>query len=71
MGVSVAVGGAIVSVEVGVMVIVAVGVMVGGMTSSGLLRIAKKTITAPMPRKIASKPIAAGRLREIMGMRLP
>ena len=48
-----------------------VEVAVGGMIASGAWRRAKKTITAPMPRNIASKPIAAGKLNVMDGIRLP
>lgn len=71
MGVVVAVGGA--SVGVSVLVLVKVGIDVGRgvAATSGVLLKAKKTITAPIARKIASKPKAAGRLKVISGIRLP
>jgi len=70
-GVEVEVGGNGVEVIVGVTVNVAVAVGVIGTTTSGLLRKAKKTMMAPIARKIANKPMAAGRLRVISGIRLP
>ncbi len=71
-GVLVSVGrGVFVAVWVAVEVGVRVAVTVGGMMASGVWRRAKKTMIAPMPRKTASNPIAAGRLNVMDGMRLP
>ena len=61
-----------VAVAVGVIVavIVAVGMAVGSTTRFWARRV-KKTAAAPTNRKKAKKPIAAGRLRVILGMELP
>jgi hypothetical protein len=66
------VGGGSVGVMVAVAVCVAVSTGVGAAaTTSGLLRTANKTITAPIARKSANKAIAAGILNVISGIRLP
>ncbi len=72
-GVLVSVGkGVWVAVGVVVAVAVSVGASVGGTTTEGCSRCsAKNTIIAPIPRNNASKPIAAGRLKVIEGIRLP
>ena len=65
------VGGGSVGVNVGVPVKVAVAEGVTGMITLGLVFRAKNTMTAPIVRKKASKPSAAGRLSVISGIRLP
>ena len=72
MGSAVSVGTGVsgVGVIVGVMVEVIVGVMVGSTTRPVSWR-AKKTRTAPIPRKRANKIKAIGKLNVIWGMRLP
>ncbi len=71
-GVYVRVGkGVFVGVWVPVAVNVTVAVAVGGMIASGVSRRAKKTMIAPIPRKMANNPIAAGKLSVIKGIRLP
>jgi len=71
MGEGVAVGGESVGVTVLVLVIVGVEEGGGAAATSGLPLKAKKTITAPIVRKSASKPKAAGRLSVMAGIRLP
>ena len=65
------VGGGSVGDNVGVAVIVAVAEGVAGMITLGLVFKAKYTMTAPIVRKKANKPNAAGRLSVISGIRLP
>ena len=60
-----------VAVAVPVAVAVAVDVNVGGMMASGFWRRAKNTITAPITKKRANNPMAAGRLKVIAGILLP
>ena len=71
MGEAVTVGGESVGATVLVLVIVGDEVGGGAAATSGLPLKAKKTITAPIVRKSASKPRAAGRLSVIAGIRLP
>ena len=70
-GVWVMVGGGSVGVLLGVGVTVSVEVGVISMMASGVVFSAKYTMTAPIARKRANKPMAAGKLRVMAGMRLP
>jgi hypothetical protein len=70
-GVNVSVGGSCVGVREGVVVIVTVAVLVEGTITSGVERNAKYTRTAPIIRKIAIKPMAAGNESEMDGILPP
>ena len=70
INVAVAVGVGGVGVKVGVMVKVTVGVTVGSMTHPVRCK-PKNTIIAPITKKSANKPNAAGKPSVIDGIRLP
>jgi hypothetical protein len=70
-GVVVWVGGSSVGVSVGMKVVVDEEVGVNGAITSGVWRKARSTKTAPIARKRANKPIADGRFRVTVGIRLP